>query len=120
MTYEYICTACGHEWEADQPISAEPLKQCPVCSKRTAKRQISGGTGFLLKGSGWYADGYGSSKGTSAKGESETTTSSKSSETKSESSSDSSSKSETTDSKSTASDTASTNSTKSGSKAKAS
>ena len=74
MTYEYICTSCGHQWEAEQAISASPLKNCPKCKKATAKRQISGGTGFLLKGGGWYADGYG------AKSESKT---SASSETKS-------------------------------------
>lgn len=60
MTYEYICAACGHEWEAEQAISAQPLKKCPSCGKPKARRQISGGTGFLLKGGGWYADGYGS------------------------------------------------------------
>lgn len=65
MTYEYICTACGYQWEAEQSISASPLKDCPECKKAAAKRQISGGTGFLLKGGGWYADGYGSS-GTSS------------------------------------------------------
>jgi putative FmdB family regulatory protein len=62
MTYEYVCTACGHEWEAEQPISAEPLKKCPSCNRAKAKRQISGGAGFILKGGGWYADGYGSSR----------------------------------------------------------
>jgi len=61
MTYEYVCTSCGYQWEAEQPISAKALRDCPQCSKATAKRQISGGTGFLLKGGGWYADGYGSS-----------------------------------------------------------
>lgn len=58
MTYEYICTACGHEWEAEQPITAKPLKRCPKCRKLKAKRQISGGTGHVLKGEGWAKDGY--------------------------------------------------------------
>jgi len=66
MTYEYVCTACGHGWEAEQAISASPLKTCPKCGTDHAKRQISGGAGFILKGGGWYADGYGSSKGGSA------------------------------------------------------
>ena len=61
MTYEYLCHACAHEWEADQRITEDPLKKCPKCKKLKAKRQISGGTGFLLKGGGWYADGYGAS-----------------------------------------------------------
>lgn len=63
MTYEYVCGACHHEWEAEQPISAKPLTKCPRCGKDRAKRQVSGGLGFLLKGGGWYADGYGSNTG---------------------------------------------------------
>jgi putative FmdB family regulatory protein len=62
MTYEYVCTACKHQWEAEQPISARPLKTCPQCGQDCAKRQISGGAGFILKGGGWYADGYGAPK----------------------------------------------------------
>jgi putative FmdB family regulatory protein len=62
MTYEYVCTACGHGWEAEQPISAAPLKECPSCHEQSAKRQVSGGAGFILKGSGWYADLYSSAK----------------------------------------------------------
>jgi putative FmdB family regulatory protein len=62
MTYEYICTACSHGWEAEQPISAPPLRVCPQCGAETAKRQVSGGAGFILRGGGWYADLYGSAK----------------------------------------------------------
>ena len=71
MTYEYLCTACGHQWEAEQSITAAPLKQCPSCAEQTAKRQVSGGAGFILRGGGWYADGYGSQKpgSTSSEGE---------------------------------------------------
>lgn len=59
MTYEYLCTACEHVWEAEQSISAAPLTTCPRCGKETAKRQVSGGAGFILKGGGWYSDLYG-------------------------------------------------------------
>jgi predicted nucleic acid-binding Zn ribbon protein len=38
----------------------EPLRDCPVCSEPQAKRQISAGAGFILKGGGWYSDLYGS------------------------------------------------------------
>jgi putative FmdB family regulatory protein len=58
MTYEYICTACGHEWEAEQPITAKPFKRCPRCKRLKARRLISGGTGHVLKGEGWAKDGY--------------------------------------------------------------
>lgn len=67
MTYEYVCGACGHEWEAEQSISEAPLRACPRCSEESARRQVSGGAGFILKGGGWYADGYGSGKSNEAK-----------------------------------------------------
>jgi putative FmdB family regulatory protein len=60
MTYEYVCEACGHQWEAQQSIKDSPLKKCVSCGVDKAKRLVSGGTGFLLKGGGWYADLYGS------------------------------------------------------------
>jgi putative FmdB family regulatory protein len=62
MTYDYVCTACSHVWEAEQRITEEPLKDCPHCHQVTAKRQISGGQGFILKGGGWYSDLYSSAK----------------------------------------------------------
>jgi putative FmdB family regulatory protein len=60
MTYEYVCEACGHQWEAQQSIKDKALKTCVSCGAEKAKRLVSGGTGFLLKGGGWYADLYGS------------------------------------------------------------
>lgn len=59
-TYEYACSSCAHEWEAEQSIKEDALKDCPSCNQPTAKRQISRGTGFILKGGGWYADLYAS------------------------------------------------------------
>jgi putative FmdB family regulatory protein len=84
-TYEYGCEACGKTWELEQRISEAPAKKCPKCGKLKAKRLISGGN-FVLKGGGWYADGYGSSKGKSSSSSSESK-----SETKSESKSSASS-----------------------------
>jgi len=64
-TYDYICTSCGNAWELEQRIVEDPIKKCPKCGADTAKRQISQGAGFILKGGGWYADGYGSKKSSS-------------------------------------------------------
>src|SRR4051812_22381482 len=75
MTYEYACTACGHAWEAEQSISAAPLTECPSCHQAHAKRQISGGAGFILKGGGWYADLYSSPGGSKATADSSSATS---------------------------------------------
>src|SRR5207244_2113249 len=60
-TYEYACEACQNEWEEIQKISEPPVEVCPKCARKSAKRQISGGT-FILKGGGWYADLYSSAK----------------------------------------------------------
>ena len=58
MTYEYACKSCNHKWEAQQKITDEALDTCPKCDEKTAQRQISGGTGHILKGGGWFKDGY--------------------------------------------------------------
>jgi len=91
MTYEYLCTACGHAWEAEQSISAAPLTTCPHCHAESAKRQVSGGAGFILKGGGWYSDLYASSSGSKKSGDGESKASD--STTKKESSSDTTAKS---------------------------
>jgi putative FmdB family regulatory protein len=59
--YEYACTACGHEFEEWQKMSDAPVRTCPKCKKKKVERLISR-TAFQLKGSGWYADLYSSSK----------------------------------------------------------
>ena len=63
-TYEYQCTK-GHHFEVEQRITAEPLKRCRICRSKV-QRLISPST-FILKGGGWYSDGYGPS---GSKGES--------------------------------------------------
>ena len=57
--YEYACDKCGHEFEAEQRITEDPLKSCPECRGRKVRRLISR-TSFVLKGSGWYSDLYSS------------------------------------------------------------
>lgn len=59
MTYEYVCTLCGHKWDEEQRILEPPQRTCPSCQGESAKRLCSGGAGFELKGSGWAKDGYG-------------------------------------------------------------
>lgn len=114
MTYEYVCEACGHQWEAEQSIKERPLRDCSACGKSTAKRLVSGGTGFLLKGGGWYADLYSSSSGSKSASSTEKT------ESKSESSAPAESKDATaTSSKSSNSATSSSSSTTAAASAKA-
>jgi putative FmdB family regulatory protein len=61
MIYEYACMSCEHTWEVEQRITDEPIKDCPECKQQTAKRLISSGTNFILKGDGWANTGYSSS-----------------------------------------------------------
>jgi len=57
-TYDYICDDCGHEYEAYEPITAEPRKDCPECSHLALRRKIGPGAAILFKGSGFYQTDY--------------------------------------------------------------
>jgi putative FmdB family regulatory protein len=104
-TYQYACTACGHQLEAVQSFADDPLTECPACEGRL--RKLYSAVGIVFKGSGFYRTDSrnggktgGSSKPTESKSETKTETKS---ETKTETkSSDSSSSSSSTSSKSTA------------------
>lgn len=55
--YAYRCSACGHEKDVLQKLSAEPLTTCPACNTENFSKQITA-AGFQLKGSGWYASDF--------------------------------------------------------------
>lgn len=55
--YEYQCAACGHQFDAMQKMSEEPLKTCPKCNKDSLQKLVSA-AGFQLKGTGWYATDF--------------------------------------------------------------
>lgn len=57
-TYDYKCSACGHELEKFQPMSAAALKKCPKCGKSALKRLIGTGAGVIFKGGGFYQTDY--------------------------------------------------------------
>ncbi len=56
-TYQYVCNECGCRFEEFQRISELPLTECPKC-QGYVERVISGGAGFLFKGSGFYITDY--------------------------------------------------------------
>ncbi len=64
-TYEYKCNQCGHQFEAFQKISDDPLTECPQCGGEIV-RLISGGTGLIFKGSGFYLTDYARKNSSSA------------------------------------------------------
>jgi putative FmdB family regulatory protein len=47
-TYEYICRACGHEFEEFQSIKADPIAVCPECRKKKVERKISTGGAVIF------------------------------------------------------------------------
>ena len=55
--HEYRCQACGDEFEVIQKVSDPPLRKCEKCGGSLEK--LLSRSAFVLKGSGWYADGYG-------------------------------------------------------------
>ena len=57
-TYDYICKKCEKVFEFFQSMSDAPLTKCPDCGKQELRRIISGGTGLIFKGSGYYLTDY--------------------------------------------------------------
>ena len=57
-TYDYICNDCEKMYEYFQSMSDAPVKECPECEKNSLRRVISGGTGLIFKGSGYYLTDY--------------------------------------------------------------
>ncbi|MCL4209538.1 MAG: zinc ribbon domain-containing protein [Phycisphaerales bacterium] len=57
-TYDYVCRACGHEFELFQSITAPVQRKCPKCGKLKLERLIGVGAGVIFKGSGFYETDY--------------------------------------------------------------
>lgn len=58
-TYEYQCQKCGHRFSEFQRIVDPPIKDCPKCGKKNCVEQIiTGGSGLIFKGSGFYITDY--------------------------------------------------------------
>jgi putative FmdB family regulatory protein len=63
-TYVYGCASCGCEFERFQKMTDAPVRKCPECARRTVERKLTPSS-FVLKGGGWYSDGY-SSRGSAS------------------------------------------------------
>ncbi|HWE39256.1 MAG TPA: FmdB family zinc ribbon protein [Isosphaeraceae bacterium] len=57
-TYDYICDACGHEFDAFESIKSDPQRVCPSCHEERLRRKIGPGAAILFKGSGFYQTDY--------------------------------------------------------------
>lgn len=80
-TYDYKCLNCGFTFEHFQSMTDQPVKECPKCGGK-AKRLISGGTGLIFRGSGFYITDYKNKKSESVSKESTKKTSEKDSQKK--------------------------------------
>jgi len=63
--YDYKCEGCGYQFEIFQKMVEEPLTICPKCGEEI-RRIITGGTGIIFKGAGFYCNDY-AKKGCSKK-----------------------------------------------------
>jgi putative FmdB family regulatory protein len=59
-TYDYVCTACGHELEVVHSVHAEGPSACPECGARMRKAIMPLAVHF--KGGGWARKERGSGK----------------------------------------------------------
>ena len=56
-TYDYVCADCYYKFERFHSMSDEPIRVCPNCGG-VVHRLISGGTGLIFKGNGYYITDY--------------------------------------------------------------
>jgi putative FmdB family regulatory protein len=68
--YEYECSQCHQTSDALQKVGDPPPENCPRCGAQHTLSRLVSRTSFVLKGGGWYADLYSSSKPKSDGGES--------------------------------------------------
>ncbi|HEY1908203.1 MAG TPA: zinc ribbon domain-containing protein [Myxococcaceae bacterium] len=60
--YEYECSQCHETSDALQKVNDPPPETCPRCGAQNSLSRLLSRTSFVLKGGGWYADLYSSSK----------------------------------------------------------
>ena len=68
--YEYDCSQCHKTSDALQKVNDPPPETCPHCGASHSLSRLLSRTSFVLKGGGWYADLYSSSKPKADGGES--------------------------------------------------
>ena len=56
-TYNYYCSDCDAHFSYFQKMSESPISNCESCGGKV-KRLITGGTGLIFKGSGFYLTDY--------------------------------------------------------------
>ena len=59
--YEFQCEKCAEVFALNMKMADPHPESCPKCAHGKVTKIMSR-TAFMLKGSGWYADGYGAKK----------------------------------------------------------
>ena len=58
--YEYRCTACGHQFEVNQRMSDDPVRECEACQGEV--RRVLYAPAIHFKGTGFHNTDYGTKK----------------------------------------------------------
>lgn len=58
MIYTYLCDNCLTQYDCEQSMRDPAESTCTNCHKVSTHRVITGGSGFILKGSCWERDNY--------------------------------------------------------------
>lgn len=56
LLHDYKCPSCDHVQEENHRFYEKPEIKCSKCG--TIMTKLIGSAGFVLKGSGWYKNGY--------------------------------------------------------------
>lgn len=59
--YQYHCSTCGKDFEANQRMSDPVLTSCACGAEGTVQRLVGSGAGVIFRGSGFYGTDYRSS-----------------------------------------------------------
>jgi putative FmdB family regulatory protein len=75
-TYTYKCQQCGIQFESFQSMMDPPLQTCPSCHGEL-QRVITGGSGLIFRGSGFYITDYSKKRSNGNKSEKKSETKTK-------------------------------------------
>ena len=57
-TYNYKCKSCEVKFSIFQRMNENKINNCPECDEGKVERLITGGTGMIFKGDGFYLTDY--------------------------------------------------------------
>jgi len=66
-TYNYICLACNKKFSIFQNMNDTSVSDCENCKNGKLEKIISGGSGLIFKGSGFYLTDYKNKKNNKSK-----------------------------------------------------